>query len=57
VGGYGGFENGPILTTQLFFPGVPRNQTDQIFDPRLMLAIEDTREGEVATFNFVVNVK
>jgi protocatechuate 3,4-dioxygenase beta subunit len=26
-----------VLTTQLFFPGVARNQTDALFDPDLLV--------------------
>jgi protocatechuate 3,4-dioxygenase beta subunit len=28
---------GPVLTTQLFFPGVARNETDFLFDSRLLV--------------------
>jgi protocatechuate 3,4-dioxygenase beta subunit len=48
--------NGPMLTTQLYFPGEARNATDGIFDPSLVLNIEDTPDGtQAATFNFVIN--
>jgi len=46
---------GPILTTQLFFPGVASNQTDQIFDPKLLMTIQDAAEGKLGTFDFVLN--
>ena len=49
--------NGPVITSQLFFPDVPQNKTDGIFDSRLLLAIKDASDGKTATFNFVVNVK
>jgi protocatechuate 3,4-dioxygenase beta subunit len=50
--------NGPSLTTQLFFPGVAQNQSDQIFDPSLVLLVQDNGgDGLAATFNFVVNDK
>jgi protocatechuate 3,4-dioxygenase beta subunit len=48
--------NRPILTTQLYFPGEPRNQTDRIFNPDLLLAIEASADGKVATFNFVLDL-
>jgi protocatechuate 3,4-dioxygenase beta subunit len=48
--------NGPVLTTQLYFPGEPRNATDRIFHPALLLAIEDTATGRLGTFDFVLNV-
>jgi len=46
--------NGPVLTTQLFFPGVARNSSDGIFDASLVLPVQDTGSGLTATFNFVV---
>jgi len=46
--------NGPILTTQLYFPGVAANDRDSIFDPALLADVQDTATGKVATFNFVV---
>ncbi|MBX5493665.1 MAG: dioxygenase, partial [Chloroflexi bacterium] len=46
---------GPVLTTQLYFPDEPRNRTDPLFRPALLLAI-DTGDGEPvrAGFDFVV---
>ncbi len=49
--------NGPILTTQLFFPGVAGNQADSIFDPKLLINVQETGNGLEATFNFVVNAQ
>jgi len=44
-----------VLTTQLYFPGEARNNTDGIFDPSLVLNIQNNADGsEAATFNFVV---
>lgn len=48
--------NGPILTTQLYFPGEQRNQSDAIFNPGLVVAMPDAGAGHVAMFNFVVTV-
>lgn len=31
--------NGPILTTQLFFPAATGNQRDSIFDPKLLVSV------------------
>ena len=46
---------GPMLTTQLYFPGEARNSTDGIFDPSLVLDVQNNADGtEAATFNFVV---
>ncbi len=47
--------NGPVLTTQLFFPGVAQNSSDGIFDPKLVMNVQNTNNGLAATFNFVVN--
>jgi protocatechuate 3,4-dioxygenase beta subunit len=46
--------NGPILTTQLYFPGVAANDRDSIFDPALLADVQDAAAGKVATYNFVV---
>ena len=46
--------NGPVLTTQVFFPGITQNQTDSIFDPSLVVTLQDAEGGKVARFNFVV---
>ena len=47
--------NGPILTSQIYFPGVAANDRDSIFDPALLADVQDTADGKVATFNFVLN--
>jgi len=47
--------NGPVLTTQLYFPDEPRNRTDGIFHPALVLAIQDGDQGKLGAFNFVVS--
>jgi protocatechuate 3,4-dioxygenase beta subunit len=49
--------NGPILTTQLFFPGVANNQSDGIFDPGLVIQVTDTGSGLNGTFNFIVSTQ
>ncbi|MEU9588323.1 carbohydrate-binding protein [Streptomyces sp. NPDC048219] len=46
----------PVLTTQLYFPGEPRNSTDTIFDPALLMNVRDAGGGKEATFDFVLNV-
>lgn len=46
----------PILTTQLYFPGEPRNNTDPLFDPRLLMTVHDVPGGREAAFDFVLNV-
>jgi protocatechuate 3,4-dioxygenase beta subunit len=46
---------GPLLTTQLYFPGVAQNARDGIYDPSLLLNITDAGDGSLsATYNFVV---
>ncbi len=48
--------NGPVLTTQLYFPDEARNASDGIFDPRLVLPIQDTPDGKTAVFDFVIQM-
>jgi protocatechuate 3,4-dioxygenase beta subunit len=45
---------GSALTTQLYFPGVARNEEDGIFDSRLLMRVRDTAAGRRATFDFAV---
>jgi protocatechuate 3,4-dioxygenase beta subunit len=45
---------GSVLTTQLYFPGEPLNERDQIFDERLLLHIRDTGDGKFGRFDFIV---
>jgi hypothetical protein len=47
---------GPVLTSQLFFPGVARNASDGIYNAALLVSVQDTTAGKVATYNFVLNV-
>jgi len=46
--------NGPILTTQLFFPGEAQNSADTIFDASLIVSMQETTEGLMGTYDFVV---
>jgi protocatechuate 3,4-dioxygenase beta subunit len=43
-----------VLTTQLYFPGEPRNDSDGIFSPELLMHVQNTSNGQLATFNFVL---
>jgi protocatechuate 3,4-dioxygenase beta subunit len=43
------------LTTQLFFPGVSRNQQDSIFDARLLIYVVEAGSAMTATFDFTVD--
>ncbi|HTX91794.1 MAG TPA: hypothetical protein VMC09_11335 [Anaerolineales bacterium] len=45
---------GPVLTTQLFFPGVAQNQSDGIFDASLVMKVQSAPDGETAVFDFVI---
>jgi protocatechuate 3,4-dioxygenase beta subunit len=49
--------NGPILTTQLFFPGVSENQSDSIYDPSLLVNATGSGTTMRATFNFIISLK
>lgn len=46
--------NGPVITTQLFFPGVAQNDSDGIYNAALLLATQRSNGGEQAQYNFVV---
>ncbi|MFC9063068.1 carbohydrate-binding protein [Streptomyces sp. NPDC057074] len=46
----------PVLTTQLYFPGEPRNATDALFDPALLMNVRAGGGGREATFDFVLDV-
>ncbi|ARZ71897.1 Catechol 1,2-dioxygenase 1 [Streptomyces albireticuli] len=45
---------GRILTTQLYFPGEPRNNTDPIFNPALLMNVRQAGPAKQATFDFVI---
>ena len=46
--------HGQILTTQLYFPGEPRNRTDGIFDARCSWTSAGAGSGRRARFRFVL---
>jgi protocatechuate 3,4-dioxygenase beta subunit len=46
---------GRILTTQLYFPGEPRNQRDRLFRPDLLMTVKDGEGGKQARFHFVLD--
>lgn len=46
--------NQPVLTTQLYFPDEPANETDGIFEPVLLMDVEDADDGQIAFFTFVL---
>jgi protocatechuate 3,4-dioxygenase beta subunit len=49
--------NGPILTSQVFFPGIQQNDSDSIYNPRLLIAVQDTSVGMLGSYNFVISLK
>ena len=49
---------GPVLTSQLFFPGVAQNQSDGIYNDALLIkVISESPEEVQATFNFIIAAK
>ncbi|MGH7354238.1 MAG: intradiol ring-cleavage dioxygenase [Candidatus Rokuibacteriota bacterium] len=44
----------PPLTTQLYFPAEPGNARDGIFDPALVMRVQESPQGKVAVFDFVL---
>ena len=44
----------PVLTTQLYFPEEAANQNDFLFNPALLMSMEDGNNIKRATFNFVL---
>jgi protocatechuate 3,4-dioxygenase beta subunit len=47
--------DGPVLTTQLYFPGEPANDRDGIFRPELLLAdVHDRGDTRQGSFTFVL---
>ena len=50
-------DKSPVLTTQLFFPGEARNETDPIFEEKTLMNVAEMQDGQKATFDFVVDEK
>ena len=46
--------NQRVLTTQLYFPGEPRNASDGLFRQECLMQVSDTAGGKAATFTFVL---
>lgn len=44
------------LTTQVYFPGEARNEKDELFDPALLVAVDRAGDGQVARFDFVLDL-
>ncbi|WP_328972303.1 carbohydrate-binding protein [Streptomyces sp. NBC_00239] len=45
-----------VVTTQLYFPGEPRNSTDSIFDARLLMNVRQAGPAREGTYDFVLDV-
>jgi hypothetical protein len=48
--------NQSVLTTQLYFPGEPQNESDRIFRPACLLDVQDAPDGKLGSFNFVLQL-
>ena len=46
--------DGQVITSQLFFPGVVQNDSDGIYNAKLLLSIQETGDGWHGQYNFVV---
>jgi protocatechuate 3,4-dioxygenase beta subunit len=47
-------EDSPILTTQLFIPGIASNATDFLYKEALLVNITDLPDHKIATFDFMI---
>jgi protocatechuate 3,4-dioxygenase beta subunit len=45
---------GPVVTTQLYFPGEAGNDRDGIYRPELLMDVRERPTGKEATFTFVL---
>jgi protocatechuate 3,4-dioxygenase beta subunit len=45
---------GPVLTTQLYFPGEPQNARDRIFTEECLIRAQDAPDGKAGDFTFVL---
>ena len=48
--------NQPALTTQLYFPEEQQNNADSIYNPKLLVTWQDTPNGTIALYSFVLDV-
>lgn len=46
--------NQPVLTTQLYFPDVSENDRDGLFNPALVIDVEERDETQIGRFSFVL---
>ena len=47
---------GDILTSQLYFPDVAQNSSDGIFVSSTVVGLESRPDGQIAYYNFVLDV-
>ncbi|HET7397277.1 MAG TPA: hypothetical protein VFJ94_02045 [Intrasporangium sp.] len=47
---------GRMLTTQLYFPGEPRNASDGIYRKECEVTMGDAADGKNAAFTFVLDI-
>lgn len=45
---------GPVLTTQLYFPGSAGNESDPLFSAETLLSLQETENGFLSEFDFIV---
>ncbi len=48
--------NQGILTTQLYFPDEPRNKSDRLFNPALLMKVKNAGEQKAASFDFILKL-
>lgn len=46
--------NGPVLTSQVYFPGEAANARDTIYNAKLLARVQNSADGVTGTFNFVL---
>jgi protocatechuate 3,4-dioxygenase beta subunit len=51
-----GVAHGPVLTTQFYFPGEPRNRKDFLFRPDLLMNVSKADDGLLARFDVVLRL-
>jgi len=48
--------NSPVLTTQVYFPGVPENQHDFLFRRELLMVLRDDGGTKAGRFDFLLKI-
>ena len=48
--------DGKSYTSQLFFPGITRNESDGIFNSRMLVTLDTTKKPAAATYTFVLDI-